>query len=113
MAGAPGADMIRFLFRFTGLLLLALAFIFVIYDGMKSIVDRDLYLTRFGQFWSDLHAASQDAFRAFVDAQAADLWPMIVQPVLDQPASAVFAVLSIVLILLGRKKRPLIGYARD
>jgi hypothetical protein len=109
--------MIRFMFRFTGLLLLALAFIFVIYDGMKSIVDRDLYLTRFGQFWIDLHSSSQDGFRAFVDTQAANLWPnlwpMLVQPVLDQPASAVFAVFSVVMILLGRKKRPLIGYARD
>ncbi len=105
--------MIRFLFRFTGMMLLALAFIFVIYDGMKSIADRDVYLTRLGQFWIDLHAASEEAFRQTVNQQAAGLWPMLVQPVLDQPASAVFAVLSVILILMGRKKRPLIGYARD
>ena len=43
----------------------------------------------------------------------ADIWQFVVQPVLNQPASAVFGVLSVVLILLGRKKRPLIGYARD
>jgi hypothetical protein len=105
--------MIRFLFRFLGLMLLALAFIFVIYDGMKSIADRDIYLTRVGQFWIDLHATSQEAFRQLVNRQADGLWSMIVQPVLDQPASAVFAVLSVLLILMGRKKRRLIGYARD
>jgi hypothetical protein len=33
--------------------------------------------------------------------------------VLDQPAAAVFAALGVLLIVLGRKKRPLIGYARD
>ncbi len=34
-------------------------------------------------------------------------------PILDQPASAVFGVLGVILIVLGRKKKPLIGYARD
>jgi hypothetical protein len=105
--------MIRFLFRFLGLMLLALSFIFVIYDGMKSIADRDIYLTRVGQFWIDLHATSQEAFRQFVNRQFDGLWSLAVQPVLDQPASAVFAVLSVLLILMGRKKRRLIGYARD
>jgi Flp pilus assembly protein TadB len=56
--------MIRFVFRFLGLLLLALAFIFLVY-------------------------------------------------VLDQPVWLVLAVIAAILILLGRKKKPLIGYARD
>ena len=32
---------------------------------------------------------------------------------LDQPISLVLGVIGAILILLGRKKKPLIGYARD
>jgi hypothetical protein len=106
--------MIRFLLRFIGLLLLALAFIFVIYDGMKSIADRTFHATAINQFWIDIHGASLQAFQAAVERQAGPkVWQLVVQPVLDQPAAAVFAALGVLLIILGRKKRPLIGYARD
>jgi hypothetical protein len=106
--------MIRFLSRFIGLLLLALAFIFVIYDGMKSIADRTIYATSSTQFWTDIHVSSLQAFQALVERYAgAQVWRVAVQPVLDQPAAAVFAILGVLLILLGRKKKPLIGYARD
>jgi hypothetical protein len=106
--------MIRFLLRFSGLLLLALAFIFVIYDGMKSIADQTIYLTKIGQFWIDVHGASLQLLQNAIEHNlTVGVWQFVMQPVLEQPASAVFAVLSIVLILLGRKKRPLIGYARD
>ncbi len=106
--------MIRFLLRFVGLLLLALAFIFVIYDGMKSIADGSVYLTGAGQFWIDLHAASYESFQAFVENTVDPrVWTFAMKPVLDQPVAAVFGVVSVLLILLGRKRRPLIGYARD
>jgi hypothetical protein len=106
--------MIRFLLRFIGLLLLALAFVFVIYDGMKSIADKGLVFTRIGQFWIDIHTASLQLARAAVERNVgADVWRMAVQPILDQPASAVFGLIGIAFILLGRKKKPLIGYARD
>jgi hypothetical protein len=106
--------MIRFLLRFIGLLLLALAFIFVIYDGMKSIADKDLVLTKIGQFWIDVHTSSMQLFQAAVERYtSADVWRLAVQPILDQPAAAVFGIIGILLILLGRKKKALIGYARD
>ena len=106
--------MIRFLLRFLGLLLLALAFIFVVYDGMKSIADRTFYATAIGQFWTELHAGSLQAAQAAVERSvSANLWNLAIAPVLEQPAVAVFAILGVVLIVLGRKKKPLIGYARD
>ena len=105
--------MIRFLLRFLGLLLLALAFIFVIYDGMKSIADRTFYATALSQFWTEIHAASLQAAQTSVERLSGTLWSLAVAPVLDQPAAVVFAVLGAVLIVLGRKKKPLIGYARD
>jgi hypothetical protein len=106
--------MIRFLVRFFGLLLLALAFIFVIYDGMKSIADGGLFFTRFIQLWGDIHAASLQSLQTAIERSAgAKVWQLGVIPVLNQPASVVFAVLGVILLVLGRKKKPLIGYARD
>jgi hypothetical protein len=106
--------MIRFLVRFVGLLLLALAFIFVVYDGMKSIADGGIFLTRFIQLWGDIHAASLQSFQVAIErAAGAEVWRLGVAPALNQPASVVFAVLGAILIVLGRKKKPLIGYARD
>jgi ABC-type phosphate transport system permease subunit len=106
--------MIRFLLRFIGLLLLALAFIFVIYDGMKSIADGGLSLTKFGQIWTEVHASSLQALQAVIERYAgADLWQLIVASILAQPVAAVFGVIGVVLIMFGRKKKPLIGYARD
>ena len=105
--------MIRFVLRFVGLLLLALAFIFVIYDGVKSIADHTIYATTGSQFWIDIHGSSLQAFQAAVERVDPRIWKLAIGPALDQPAAAAFAVLGIVLIVLGRKKRPLIGYARD
>jgi len=105
--------MIRFLFRFLGILLLALAFIFVIYDGVKSIADSMLYITRTEQFWSEIHGRSLLVLRAGVERHAAALWRWAIQPLLDQPIELVFGVLGAILILFGRKKKPPIGYGRD
>lgn len=108
------AGMIRFVLRFLGLLLLALAFIFLVYDGIRSISDGNVLLTRASEIWSIINDNSQTAFQAFVERRAgADIWQVAVAPVLAQPASAVAGVLGIILIILGRKKKPLIGYSRD
>ena len=40
------------------------------------------------------------------------VWDPGVTSVLDQPAWLILGAVGIVLILLGRKKKPLIGYAR-
>ena len=105
--------MIRFLLRFLGLMLLALAFIFVIYDGMKSIADRTFYATALSQFWIEVHGSSLQAAQAAVERLSGTLWSLAIGPLLEQPAAAIFAVLGALLIVLGRKKKPLIGYARD
>jgi hypothetical protein len=106
--------MIRFLLRFIGLLLLALAFIFVVYDGIRSISDGNFIITRASYVWSALHEGSLKALQGLIEKNAGvEAWQIGVSPVLDQPASAIFCVLGIILIVLGRKKKPLIGYARD
>jgi len=44
--------MIRFLLRFIGLSLLALAFIFLIYDGIRSISSGGILLTKASYVWN-------------------------------------------------------------
>jgi len=106
--------MIRFVARFVGIVLLALAFVFVIYDGVKSIADHVFYATRIDQFWIEVNSRSLQMLRELIENSAGlSIWRWFVQPLLEQPIALVFGVLSVALILLGRKKKPLIGYARD
>jgi hypothetical protein len=115
-SGAQSGDgMIRFILRFLGLLLLALGFIFLVYDGTKSIADQTLYLSTVGAAWANIHQSSLSALQPFVERLLGHwFWQGVVQRYfLDQPAFLVLAIVGGILILLGRKKRPLIGYARD
>jgi hypothetical protein len=104
--------MIRGFFRLIGLLLLAGGFIFMVYDGARWVADQTLRFTRFGEFWNDIHQSSQQAFRAWVEATAPWLWTSV-KSILDQPVFAVMGVLGILLMLLFRPRKPLIGYSRN
>jgi hypothetical protein len=105
--------MIRGLFRLVGLLLLAGGFIFMVYDGARFVADNTLRFTRFGQFWNDVHQSSQQAFRAWAEGMSPWLWNHVIRVLLDQPVFAVMGVLGILLMLLFRPRRPLIGYSRN
>jgi len=106
--------MIRFVLRFVGLLLLALGFIFLVYDGIRSISDGGILLTKASEVWNATHDRSLTAFQILVERYTgAEFWQVGIAPILNQPASAVACVLGVILIMLGRKKKPLIGYARD
>lgn len=106
--------MIRFVLRFFGLLLLALGFIFLVYDEIRSISDGSILLTKTSYVWVVIHERSLTAFQSMIERKAGpDIWQVVLGPLLDQPASAIFCLLGVVLIVLGRKKKPLIGYARD
>jgi hypothetical protein len=107
--------MIRFVLRFLGLLLLALGFIFLVHDGTKSIADQTFYLSSVGSVWSNIHQSSLSALQPTVERLAGPwAWRGVIEPyLLEQPVSLVFAILGAILILLGRKKKPVIGYARD
>jgi uncharacterized membrane protein YdfJ with MMPL/SSD domain len=105
--------MIRGFFRLVGLLLLAGAFIFMVYDGARWVADQTLRFTQFGQFWNDVHQSSQQAFRNWVESTAPWLWDSVVKLILDQPVFVVMGLLGILLMLLFRPRKPLIGYARD
>ena len=105
--------MIRGLFRFIGVLLLAAGFIFLIYDGQRSIADQTVRLTRLGEFWNDIHQSSQQSLQAMLETSVPWLWNSAGKFVLNQPTWAVLGVLGILLMLLFRPRKRLIGYARD
>ena len=106
--------MIRFVLRFIGLLLLALGFIFLVYDGIRSISDGSILITKTSYVWNVVNDASLQSFQTLIERRAGpDVWQIGIAPILEQPASAIAVVLGIVLIVLGRKKKKLIGYARD
>jgi len=105
--------MIRFFLRFLGLISLATAFILIIYDGTKSIAGNTVFITKLGDVWNNIHSTSLQLLQAAIERHVDPLlWQFVVQPVLEQPSWLVLAILGIVLIVLGRKKKPLIGYAR-
>jgi ABC-type phosphate transport system permease subunit len=104
--------MIRGFFRLIGLLLLAGGFIFMVYDGARFVADQNLRFTRFGQFWNDVHQSSQLAFRTWVEGNVPWLWTSV-RVILEQPVFAVLGVVGILLMILFRPRKPLIGYSRD
>jgi hypothetical protein len=107
--------MIRFFFRFIGLLCLALAFVLLVYDGTKSIADQTFYVTSVEAIWSNVHQSSLSALQPAVEKIMGPApWRSVIKPyVLDAPMWAALGILGAILILFGRKKRKLIGYARD
>jgi hypothetical protein len=107
--------MIRFVLRFVGLVSLALGFIFLVHDGTKSIADQRMYFSSVEATWENTHQSSLVALQPAVERLAGTwAWQGVIKPYfLAQPVSLVLAILGAILILLGRKKKPLIGYARD
>jgi hypothetical protein len=109
--------MIRFLFRFLGLICLAAAFILVVYDGTKSIAANQLYFTSVQALWQLINAASLQGFiqdtKPLVAPYAGGmLWDPGVLGILAAPAWSLLGIFGILFLLLGRRKKPLIGYAR-
>jgi hypothetical protein len=104
--------MIRFLFRTAGLLVLAAAFVFVVYDGTKSIAANALIYIKVSELWTLVHPASLQALRPLIDRYTPWMWDPVVTTVLNAPAFAAFAVVGAILMLIGRRRKPLIGYAR-
>ena len=110
---AIGTIMIRFLLRFIGLCLLALAFIFFVYDGTKSIANQQLITMKVSDAWAIVDQNSLNLVQNWLKQKLAFAWDPYVEKIFDLPTWVVLGIVATILILLGRKKKPLIGYARD
>jgi membrane fusion protein, type I secretion system len=104
--------MIRFVFRFVGLLLLALGFFFLVHDGTKSIADQTLFISSVEFLWSNIHQSSLASLQPTVERMVGPwAWTGVVKPYfLDQSVSLVLAIVGGIFILIGRKKKRLIGF---
>jgi hypothetical protein len=106
--------MIRFLLRFFGLWILAAGFIFLIYDGAKSIADQTMFITRVNDVWFAIHQDSLRLLQPMLEQSAAAwLWDPTLKTLVEQPAWLILGILGALLIVIGRKKKPLIGYSRN
>jgi hypothetical protein len=106
--------MFRFLLRFIGLWMLAAAFIFLVYDGAGWVANGVLNSMQVGTLWASIHQSSLLLLQPAVERHVAGwLWNPVIMTILEQPVWLMFGVIGVVLILLGRKKKPLIGYVRE
>jgi hypothetical protein len=115
-AASPGQHrlaMIRFLLRFLGLCLLATAFFFLVYDGTKSIANQQLVTVKVAEVWAMVDQDSLNLAQTWLKRTAMWAWDPFLQKVFELPIWIVLALAAMILILLVRKKRPLIGYARN
>jgi len=106
--------MIRFLFRFAGLWILAAAFVWLVIDGTKSIAGNAIVVTKLASAWYEISPGSLLWLQPTIEHHASEwLWNSVVQTILEQPTWLVLGVIGSILTLVGRKKKPLIGYGRD
>jgi hypothetical protein len=111
--GDGSVDMFRALFRLIGVIFLAAGFILLMYDGAKSIADSRIYLYKLGQLWTDINVASLQAAQARIQASLPGFfWDPVFTTVLNQPSWLILGIIGTLFILMGRKRKPLIGYAR-
>ena len=105
--------MIRFLFRFIGLICLAAAFILVIYDGTKSIAANRLFFTSVRTLWELINAGSLQKLKPLIVPYAGGLlWDPVMLAILAAPSWSLLGGFGILLLMIGRRKKPLIGYER-
>ena len=61
-----------------------------------------------------MHQTSLDQVQPFLQERIGDwAWDSVAARILEQPAWLVLGVIGILLILLGRRKKKLIGYTRE
>ena len=62
--------MIRFVFRFLGLWILAAGFVFLVRDGTKSIAGNSVFMTSLRDDWNNIHGTSLDLLQALTEKYA-------------------------------------------
>jgi hypothetical protein len=110
--------MIRFVFRFIGLWILAAGFVALVRDGTKSIAGNAVFITKLGDGWTNIHSTSLQLFEAGISRHVEPyvgqwLWDPVMLSILTAPTWVVLGIIGSLFILIGRKRKPLIGYGRD
>ena len=101
--------MIRFLFRFIGLWLLAGAFVAIVIDGTRSVSASRLVFAPVRDVWALVNPAGLEAAqKQFADG----VWEPLAGLLLGTPFFALLAILGLLFLSIGRRKRDgRIGYS--
>jgi hypothetical protein len=104
--------MFRFLFRSIGLICLAAAFVLVVVDGMRSIIDSRVSITSARTLWELLNASGLAKLKPLLEPYAGGLLWDLMDYILAAPSWALLGGFGILLLVFGRRKKPLIGFER-
>jgi hypothetical protein len=72
-----------------------------------------LVYARVDDVWALVDQGSLNLAQNWLKQKAAWAWDPYMQTMFDLPAWAILGLVAMILIVLGRKKKPLIGYARN
>ncbi|WP_316857857.1 hypothetical protein [uncultured Cohaesibacter sp.] len=98
---------IRYIVSFIGLWICAFALIALVLDGVRSIAANDIVMKSLGDTWSQINMQSLDVFQTTIQRNVHPLiWDPLVQWILMMPAWLFAALVGLLLIYLGRKRRP-------
>jgi hypothetical protein len=103
--------MIRLLFRFLGVLLLAAAFAALIIDGTKSIAANAVLYTPTADTAAQIFPEKFKLLQPTLVQLQPLLWDPVMTSILRLPIWIIIAVAGIICLLLGRKPRPKIGFS--
>ena len=102
--------MLRFVFRFLGLVMLAGAFAAAVIDGARSLADQRLELTAMGRALDYAFPSKFPLLQPFVERRLGRfVWDPILLGVLSAPAFVDMAVLGFCLFYLLRPRAPKYG----
>lgn len=101
----------RFLLRLLSLLVLVLAVIAGVVDAVQSIAAERVVMTSLGVAWADVSATTLEALRGWLAAAAPPSAIGALEFVLDQPASLALPALSLLLYILGYRRRRRDGFS--
>jgi hypothetical protein len=101
--------LIRFLFRLTATLLLAVAVIMAVVDATRSIASETVVLTPLSESWHALSPDTLQSARAASGESAVPFASAIFETLLASPGAAVVAILALVLFLIGRRPARRVG----
>ena len=92
--------MIRFLLRFIGLCILALAFVLFVYDGTKSIANQHVVYAKLVEVWAMVDQTTLNQAQIWLKQKAPWAWDPYMQSVFELPAWGVLAIVAMILIVL-------------
>lgn len=102
-------------FRILGLWLLAMAFIALVVDGVKSIAQSGLVLTSLGEGWFSLHPPSLNLTQAIIERYTFPfLWDPILLTIMLLPVWLIFGLFGALFLYIGRRRRDAsIAFSQD